>query len=240
MHKVEQKTQHLSFGERVFNFARKLTLKQIGVVLIVGALCAALWYAAIMTFARPAYSSVVTIAVMNKPGSRVSNIQNLSVCYQLARTLAVAGENQEVAENTVKRLNLSVEPRQLLSGISVSRKEKTMLVRVRATNADPELAQQIADVYAEEMLEVLGETLFIYHAQRLHGPSLAKSVGGVRRNALICGLLGCFAALWVLYWRYYKDRTVKVATDLATFKKPVMGEIPVIRLVPGKQEVRYD
>ena len=219
MHKAEQKTQTLSFWARVLRFVSEFTAKQIGIVLVVGVLCAALGYTATMTFAKPLYSSTVTIAVMNERGSKVSHIQNLSVCYQLAKTLAAAGRNQEAAAKTIERMELSMEPRELLSKIRVSRREKTML----------ELAQQIAEVYTEEMLEVLGETLFIYNAPRLHGPSLAKSIGGLRQNSFVCGLLGCFAALWVFYRRHRRDRTIKVAKDLAPFEKPVIGEITVIR-----------
>ncbi|MBQ3055754.1 MAG: hypothetical protein IJC88_06580 [Oscillospiraceae bacterium] len=229
MHKAEQKTQTLSFWARVLRFVSEFTAKQIGIVLVVGVLCAALGYTATMTFAKPLYSSTVTIAVMNERGSKVSHIQNLSVCYQLAKTLAAAGRNQEAAAKTIERMELSMEPRELLSKIRVSRREKTMLVRVRAMDTDPELAQQIAEVYTEEMLEVLGETLFIYNAPRLHGPSLAKSIGGLRQNSFVCGLLGCFAALWVFYRRHRRDRTIKVAKDLAPFEKPVIGEITVIR-----------
>ena len=229
MHKAEQKKEQLPFRARLFRFISEFTMRQIAVVLAVGLFCAALGYVATLTFAKPVYSSTVTVAVMNTPGKKVSNIQNLSVCYQLAKTLAVSGRNHEAAENTVDRLGLSIEPRQLLSKIRVSRREKTMLVRVRASDTDPELAQKIADVYTEEMLDVLGETLFIHRAPRMHGPSLAKSIGGLRRNSLFCGLLGCFFAVWVFYRRHRSDRAIKEATDLAPFGKPVIGEITVIR-----------
>ena len=229
MHKAEQKTKNLPFWARVLRFVSEFTGKQIGIVLIVGLLCAALGYTATMTFAKPVYSSTVTVAVMNERGSKVSHIQNLSVCYQLAKTLAVAGRNQEAAANTIERLQLPMEPKALLSKIRVSRREKTMLVRVRASDTDPQLAQKIAEVYTDEMLNVLGETLFIYNAPRLHGPSLAKTVGGLRQNSLLCGLLGCFAAVWFFYRRHRKDRTIKVASDLALYEKPVIGEITVIR-----------
>ena len=235
MHKAEQKKQHRPFWARVYRFVSEFTWKQIGIIMVVGALCAALGYTATMTFVKPIYSSTVTLAVMNERGSKVSHIQNLAVCYQIAQTLAAAGKNQEAAANTVERLNLSMEPKQLLSHIQVSRRAKTMLVRVRATDTDPELAQQIADVYSKEMLAVLGETLFIGNAPRLHGPSLAKSIGGLRQNSLICGLLGCFLAVWVFYRRHRKDRTIKVGTDLAVFEKPVIGEITVIRTATVRQ-----
>lgn len=232
MHRADRKKEQLPFGKRLVRFLSEFTVRQIAMVLAVGLICAALGYTATATVAKPVYSSTVTLAVINPKGSGVSNIQNLSVCYQLARTLAVAGKNAEAAEHTVERLELSMTPEKLLSKIRVSRKDKTMLVRVRASDTDPELAEKIAKVYSEEMLAVLGETMFIHNAPVLHGPSLAKSIGGLRRNSVLCGLLGCFLMVWFFYRRHRSDRAVKEAKDLAPFGKPIVGEIAVIRGAP--------
>ena len=227
--KAAQKKEQLPFRDRLIRFLSEFTMRQIAIVLAVGLIFAALGYTATMTFAKPMYSSTVTVAVMNPRGSKISHIGNLSVCYQLAKTLAVSGRNVEAAEHTIERLGLDMTPEKLLSKIRVSRREKTMLVKVRATDTNPEFAQTLADVYTEEMLDVLGETLFIYNAPKLHGPSLAKSVGGVRQNTLVSALLGCFLTVWLFYRRHRSDRAIKVAEDLLPLGKPVIGEIAVIR-----------
>lgn len=229
MQKAGRKKEQLPFGERLVRFITEFTMRQIAMVLAVGLLCAALGYTATATIVKPVYSSTVTVAVMNETGSKVSNIQNLSVCYQLAKTLAVTGRNTEAAEQTIERMGLSMKPKQLLSKIRVSRREKTMLVRVRASDTDPLFAQELAGVYTEEMLDVLGETLFIHNAPVLHGPSLAKSISGLRRNSVLCGLLGCFFAVWFFYRRHRSDRAIKEGADLVPFGKPVIGEITVIQ-----------
>lgn len=229
MRKVEQTKQQAPLWMRLLNFLLALKLRQIVLVLLSGILCAGIAFTATETFMKPIYTSTVTIAVMNERPANISHIQNLSVCYQLADSLAAAGRNQEAAKNTISRLGIDMNVNTLLGKVSVSRKAKTMLVRVRAVDSDPLLVQQIAQVYSEEMLERLAETLYINHPQQMYGPTDPVAIGSPRGNTMLGGILGCFLMLCLLYRKHRSSRIIKQAEDLELFGKPLIGEISAIR-----------
>lgn len=229
MRKDERNNQILPLWMRVLNFLLALKLRQVILVLVTGVFCAGLAFTATKTFMKPLYLSTVTIAVMNERAENISHIQNLSVCYQLADSLSAAGRNQEAAANTIARMGLDMRVNTLLGKIRVSRKAKTMLVRVRVTDSDPERAQAVAQVYSEEMLAELAETLHINNPQILHGPSEPSAVGSAKGNTILGGILGCLLMLYLLYRRHRSTNIVRRAEDLEPFQKPLIGEITKIR-----------
>ncbi len=229
MRKEERTKQQAPLWMRLLNFLLALKFRQIILVFLTGILCAGLALTATKTFMKPIYASTVTIAVMNERAPNISHIQNLSVCYQLADSLAAAGRNQEAAANTISRLGIEMDVNTLLGKVHVSRKAKTMLVRVRAVDSDPLLVQQIAQAYSEEMLELLAETLHIRNPQQMYGPTEPVVIGSTRGNTVLGGLFGCFLMLCLLYRRHRSSRIIRRTEDLALFEKPVIGEISGIR-----------
>ena len=87
MRKAAPKKEQLPFGTRLVRFISEFTVRQIAMVLLVGLICAALGNAATLTFAKPVYSSTVTVAVMNKKGSKVSNCIIADGCVMMGTAL---------------------------------------------------------------------------------------------------------------------------------------------------------
>ncbi len=229
MRKGEKKTAQLPLWMRVLNFLFTLTPRQILLVLLSGVICAAVARTLTETLVKPIYSSTVTIAVINERPEKQSEIENLSVSYQLADSLAAAGKNLEAAENTISRLDLDMTPQELLGGVSASRKKKTMLVRFYITDENPVRAQAIAQIYPEELLKLASEPLFINRTERVYGPTEPVAIGSDNGNTVIGGIFGILLLLVLFFRRYCSDRVVRKREDLEAFQKPLLGEVCSVR-----------
>ena len=233
MQKGEKKTAQLPLWMRVLNFFSALTPRQIFLVLLSGAICAGLAFSLTKTLVKPIYSSTVTVAVVNERPRLQSDIENLSVSYQLAQSLAAAGKNVTAAERTIARLNLNTTPQKLLGRIHVSRKAKTMLVRFYANDENPARAQEIVQAYTEELLDEVSESVLITNTEQVHGPSEPSALGSNNGNTVIGGIFGCLLMLFLFYRKYRSNRVVRTSEDLTVFQKPLLGEVSSLRAVKG-------
>lgn len=233
MQKGEKKTTQLPLWMRVLNFFTALTPRQIFLVLLSGVIFASAAFSLTKTLVKPIYSSTVTIAVVNERPRKQSDIENLSVSYQLAQSLAAAGKNITAAENTIKRLDLDLTPQELLGKVRASRKAKTMLVRFYVTDENPVFAQEVVQVYTEELLDTVAESVLITHTEQVHGPSNPVAIGSNNGNTIVGGIFGMLLMLFIFYRRYRSDRVVRKGEDLKTFQKPLLGEIASLRAAKG-------
>ncbi|MBE6915305.1 MAG: hypothetical protein E7471_01550 [Ruminococcaceae bacterium] len=233
MRKGEKKTAQLPLWMRVLNFLFALTPRQILLVLLSGVICAGLALLLTKTMVKPIYSSTVTVAVVNERPRKQSDIENLSVSYQLAQSLAAAGKNITAAEHTIDRLDLDMTPQELLGKVRASRKTKTMLVRFYATDEDPDRAQAIVQVYSEELIKAVAESVLINHTEQVHGPSEPTAIGSNNGNTTGGGILGCLLALFFFYRKYRSGRVVRRGEDLKMFQKPLLGEVCSFRSAKG-------
>lgn len=233
MRKGEKKTAQLPLWIRVLNFFTALTPRQILLVLLSGVICAFGALLLTKTLVKPIYISTVTVAVVNERPRKQSDIENLSVSYQLARSLAAAGKSITAAEQTIERLDLDMTPQQFLRNVRVSRKLKTMLVRFYVMDENPERVQTIAQVYSEEHLKVVRENIPINHTEQVYGPSTPVAIGSDNGNTIIGGILGCLLMLFIFYRRYRSNRIVREGEDLKLFQKPLLGEVLSLDSVKG-------
>lgn len=233
MQQAKQRKLQLPLWMRVLNFFAALKPRQIFLVLLSGILCASLALSLTKTLVKPIYSTTITLMIVNEQTGNESDIENLSVSYQLAQSLAAAGRNTAAAERTIARLGLEMNPETLLSKVRVARKAKSMLVRVYVIDEIPERAQAIAQVYCEELLAGVAETLSINNPQQVYGPTPPAAIGSDRGNTLFGGLVGCLLMLFVFYRRYRSGRIIRKSEDLEPLAPPVIGEICAQRTTGG-------
>lgn len=225
MQRNEQKKRINSFLLHVVDFFLARKVRQLLCTILLGIICGTIAFCITKAVQTPVYSSTVSFAVLNERARNLNPVQNLNACHYLSRSLVAAGKNAVAAEETLSRLELKMETEELLSKVRISSKKKSMIVRVSATDENPRLAQEIAQVYSEELIAAVAEKLSINRVKHLEGPTLPVPSDDACKNAIFAGLLGWFFMLFLQFRRRYIRCVVHNAEELSRLQRPILGEI---------------
>lgn len=125
--------------------------KFVIVTLGMGALITAL----VTVLVPPTYGSTATLLISTPSTGVVDTYTASLTAVQRADSYANLAKNSEVLTRVAERLNNEVSPSQLAGQIDVTVVQDTLLLRVDARAASPDLAQQIATVESDEIIRLV-------------------------------------------------------------------------------------
>ena len=204
------------------------------VSLIAGAVLAVFLTTQVLT---PSYEATSMIYIYTKSTS-ITSITDLQIGSQLAVDFQIVGTSREVMDSVIARLGLDTDYKSLLETVEISSPSGSHILKIEATNPDPQLAASISNAIADELRARIASVMNTdepstlsraYVPEHPVSPSLAKNVvlGGFGLMFLLAII---FAVAFIL------DDTVKSEEDVKKYLGVnVLAEIVVERGQKSKQ-----
>ncbi len=223
------KTSELDLRTIFFALMRKLWLIVLCAV-ILGA--AAFGYT--QYFVTPMYRASTTIYVNNnrlniEGNTATLTASDLSVAQRLVTTYVINLKSDRVLNKVAQELDVELTAAQIRNMITAESVDETEVFKVQITNADPELAAQIANAIAkvapDEIAEIVvgSSTKIIDYATV---PSEPYSPN-VLRNTALGAVLGVVIAAVIVILQVLLDVRVHDEQDIVRISNaPILGRIP--------------
>ena len=184
----------------------------------------------VYNFRVPEYTSYTTV-LLTQSGESI-NANDLNMNNSLVSNYSEIIKSKRVLKQVISNLNLDYEFGQLQGKIVVGEVNDTDLIKISVTDADAELAadiaNEIADVFSKEIPIIYGtqNTSIIDVAEVSKVASSASSL----KIILIVTLAGAFVAVGVVFVIFYFDTTIKNEEEIERLTGlPVIGIIPLSR-----------
>jgi capsular polysaccharide biosynthesis protein len=147
----------------------------------------------------------------------VVDLTDLSLGTTLSKDYEELMTIRPIYEDIVDELGLDCSYRQLQGMVSIERISETRVVKITATNADPELARDLANAVAQKAIEYLPKVMETsskpHVAEEAILPS-SPSSPNLTRNTMRGALVGLVIVLAILTLLYLADDTLKSAEDV--------------------------
>ena len=184
----------------------------------------------VYNFRVPEYTSYTTV-LLTQSGESI-NANDLNMNNSLVSNYSEIIKSKRVLKQVISNLNLDYEFGQLQGKIVVGEVNDTDLIKISVTDADAELAadiaNEIADVFSKEIPIIYGtqNTSIIDVAE----VSKVASSASALKIILIITLAGAFVAVGVVFVIFYFDTTIKNEEEIEKLTGlPVIGIIPLSR-----------
>ncbi len=184
----------------------------------------------VYNFRVPEYTSYTTV-LLTQSGESI-NANDLNMNNSLVSNYSEIIKSKRVLKQVISNLNLDYEFGQLQGKIVVGEVNDTDLIKISVTDADAELAadiaNEIADVFSKEIPIIYGtqNTSIIDVAE----VSKVASSASALKIILIVTLAGAFVAVGVVFVIFYFDTTIKNEEEIERITGlPVIGIIPLSR-----------
>lgn len=184
----------------------------------------------VYNFRVPEYTSYTTV-LLTQSGESI-NANDLTMNNSLVSNYSEIIKSKRVLKQVISNLNLDYEFGQLQGKIVVGEVNDTDLIKISVTDADAELAadiaNEIADVFSKEIPIIYGtqNTSIIDVAE----VSKVASSASALKIILIVTLAGAFVAVGVVFVIFYFDTTIKNEEEIERLTGlPVIGIIPLSR-----------
>lgn len=188
-------------------------------------------------FITPQYEATSMIYIYTKSTS-ITSITDLQIGSQLAVDFQIVGTSREVMDSVIARLGLDTDYKKLLNTVEISSPSGSHILKIVATNPDPQLAADISNAIADELRARIAAVMNTDEPSTLSrayvpeypvSPSMVKNValGGI-------GLTFLLATIFVV--AFLLDDTIKNEEDVKKYLGlNVLAEIVVERGGKTKQ-----
>ena len=177
-------------------------------------------------FVTPQYQATSTLYVLGNSVS-MSGV-DMSLSKQLTADFTVLAKSRPVMKKVNEKLereyqysNLEYSVEQLQNMITAESPSGTSLMRMTATNADPQLAADMANAAADAVAERISEVMVIDRPSSVEEavkPAYPVSPN-VKKNVVMGGLLGAVLAAGVFTLLFLMDDTIKSEEDVRRYLK---------------------
>ncbi|HOV80665.1 MAG TPA: Wzz/FepE/Etk N-terminal domain-containing protein [Bacillota bacterium] len=216
-------------------------LGELKLVLALVPVVAMLTSAAISYFVlTPVYKSTTTLIVLRDqmtPYSEI-NINTLILNQRLVRTYSELARSRSVAEEVINSNGLQYTPEELASKIQVDLAGDTEVLKITASDSNPEMAALIANGVAQALSGKVHKILNVRNIQVLDQavPPAVPVSPKVFLNIILAGILGLVVTVAIIFVREYLDDTIRNPDEIeAHLKLPVLGLIPAVAMQTGKE-----
>lgn len=213
----------------LLDFGRVL-LKKLPVLIAVAVILALAAMIGTRLWITPRYTSTTKMYVLAKQDSATLTNNDMQTSTMLTKDYTEMVKTRTVVESVIAQLDLKVRYEQLLSRIAVYTPADTRMIYITVTDEDPYLAADIADAVREAAaihIQQVMKTEAVNVADKANIPD-RPSYPDEKKNGLIAGGVGVFAAfLAILIW-YLTDDTIKTAADIEKYLCiSTLGVLPV-------------
>lgn len=167
----------------------------------------------------PQYQSTSKIYILSNSSNSVISLSDLQMGSSLASDYEELIVSRSVVKKVIENLDMDMSVEELVSHVSVANKENTRIISITVTYPDPQMAQKIADQFAEvsktQMAQIM-KTEEPTDVDKAEVPEVKSSPNNVR-NVLIGIILGFILAAGAFTVSYILDDTVKTTEDVERY-----------------------
>lgn len=181
----------------------------------------------------PKYSASSTIYILTKTTS-VTTLADIQMGTQLTVDFEVLAKSRPVVEQVIEELDLDTTYEGLLERIAIENPTDTRMLKLVATDEDPEMAKKIsnklADTTADRVAEVMDSDKpnIVERAVTPKAPSSPSAM----KNTAIGALFGAFLMIAIIIIRYLMNDTIQTEEDVRKYLN--LHTLAAIPLEKGK------
>ena len=213
----------------VFGMLKKRWLMLIGITLV------AVIASGVINFfvLAPMYETSTTMIVSYKQDKNsLLTYNELQISQKLVATYTQIVKSERIADQVIDKLNLDLTAGELNSKIFVSQVGETEILKLKVTDADPELAALIANTVSEVFQQDINDMLEVENVSTIDAAKVPDSPSSPNKmmNIGIATVLGMMVSVGVVFVLEFLDRTYKTPTDIERhLGLPILGEIPDLK-----------
>lgn len=183
-------------------------------------------------FVTPKYTSVTKLYVMakNDDSSASETYSELQSGSMLTKDYMELVKSRPVLEKTISKLNLDMEPEDLVDMIKTDTPTDTRIMSISVESEDPKEAKQIADALRKAVSVQIKDIMnadSVNTVEEGNLPTKASSPS-VKKNMAIGALLGLIVSMGLTVLIYVLDDTVKTPDDVEKYLGlNVLTSIPI-------------
>lgn len=183
-------------------------------------------------FVTPKYTSVTKLYVMakNDDSSASATYSELQSGSMLTKDYMELVKSRPVLEKTISKLNLDMEPEDLVDMIKTDTPTDTRIMSISVESEDPKEAKQIADALRKAVRVQIKDIMnadSVNTVEEGNLPTKASSPS-VKKNMAIGALLGLIVSMGLTVLIYVLDDTVKTPDDVEKYLGlNVLTSIPI-------------
>lgn len=183
-------------------------------------------------FVTPKYTSVTKLYVManNDDSSASATFSELQSGSMLTKDYMELVKSRPVLEKTISKLNLDMEPEDLVDMIKTDTPTDTRIMSISVESEDPKEAKQIADALRKAVSVQIKDIMnadSVNTVEEGNLPTKASSPS-VKKNMAIGALLGLIVSMGLTVLIYVLDDTVKTPDDVEKYLGlNVLTSIPI-------------
>ena len=226
--------QNLSRDEVEIDLLELLMALRARILLLLASAFGAGIVAALFThfLITPIYSSTSVLYILSSSTS-LTSLADIQVGTQLTSDYEQLIQGRPIVEGVIEELNLNRTYEQVLRQTTITNPSNTRIIKIKISDADPVLAKDMADAFAEVSKEQLSAIMktdepsiaqYAVVAEHPDSPSLVK-------NTLMGAFLGLFLAAAFVIVSFLLDDTVTTPEDVEKY----LG-LNTLASIPMKEE----
>lgn len=234
---MENYTEREEDYVELLEVAQLLFIKAWKIILcfIIGAILAGSYTKVCIT---PQYSAKSVIYVLTKT-TTVTSIADIQLSSKLTTDFQTLIKTRPSLETVIDNLGLDLTYDQLAGKIVINNPADTRFLEITVTDADPELARDIANELADVAIDRISYIMNTDKPKLVEGAIIPKrpSSPDLMRNALFGAVVGAILmVIWILI-QYFMDDTLKTEDDVRKYLNlNVLAAIPINKKKKSKRK----
>ena len=166
----------------------------------------------------PQYSASATIYILSNTTS-ITSVADLQIGTELTGDFAEIARTRSVVNAVIDEVGLDESYEGLLSRLSTTNPSGTHLLKLTATDPDPQRAADIANDYAQVMASQIADIMNTDEpniAEEAVKPS-APASPNLLKNTALGGLAGAFLACLVIFIQFMMNDTIQTEEDVRKY-----------------------
>ncbi len=202
------------------------------IIVVSAVLCGTAAFCYSRFFITPQYESTATMYILTKE-TTLASLADLQIGSQLTNDYAVVVKNRTVLDKTIRELGIGEDGKvtyeTLATTISTENPSNTRMLKITASNPDPQMAMDIANTVAKNASEFIADTMEIIPPKVIEKGVMAKTKSSPNntRNALIGAAAGFALAGVLIVIKFLMNDAVTTEEDITKYLSlPVLASLP--------------
>lgn len=214
----------------LLKYFKKRILIIIAAVLVFAVL--GLLYSAL--YITPKYVAETRLYVLNRSSTIGVQGSDYQVSTYMLQDYQVLITGKNVTKEVIEQLNLQMTPEALCGKISVSAPEETRVLQINVSDADPQLAADIANKVCEVAIQELKRLTDADAVHQVYAAEVPKhSVSpSVTKVVLLAAFFGLAASMGVMIVMFVLDDSIRSEEDVERY----LG-LSVLGVIPDSKEI---
>ena len=169
-------------------------------------------------FVTPQYTASSMISGLGESTS-ITSIADVQVGTELTGDFTTLAKSRPALEGVIDELDLDMNYEELSQIVTIENLTDTHILKISATDPDPEMAKEISNAMAQSTAETIASVMATEKpsiAEKAITPK-APSSPNFLKNLMMGGLLGAILAIAVIVVRFLMDDTIKTEEDVKKY-----------------------